>query len=135
LGSEFRTALALHNLGYAALARDEKERARALFTQSLALYGGRQYPKGEAECLAGLAKVEASVGRLERAARLCGASEAILNRLGTQLDTLDRADYELTLALLRHRLGNGLDALLNEGRAMSMEQAVGYAVADRCTTG
>jgi tetratricopeptide (TPR) repeat protein len=132
LGSEFRMALALHNLGYVALYRGEPERAKRLFTESLSLYQGRQYHKGAAECLAGLGRVAASQGMLERAARLCGATEVILEGLGTRLDTLDRADYERTLKALRNQLGERLQTLLDEGRAMSMESAVKYAVTDRC---
>ena len=131
LGNEFRVALALHNLGYVALAREEIERAGTLFTDSLLLYEGRQYHKGVAECLAGLGRVEALKGRLERAARLCGVTEAILERLGTRLDTLDRADYERTLGILKSQLGERLNALLDEGRAMSMEIAVECAATDR----
>ncbi|MGI8484217.1 MAG: tetratricopeptide repeat protein [Thermomicrobiales bacterium] len=135
LGNESRTALALHNLGYVALYRGELERAGTFFTDGLSLYQGRHYHKGVAECLAGLGKVEASKGRLERAARLCGATETILEGLGTRLDTLDRADYERTLGTLKSRLGERLNTLLDEGRVMSMEKAVEYAVAVHCTKG
>ncbi len=130
LSNEWRTALALHNLGYVALARDEREQAARLFRESLSLYMGRHYHKGVAECLAGLGRVEVSNGRLDRAARLCGATEAILEGLGTRLDTLDRADFERTLATLRSQGDGRLETLLDEGRAMSMDQAVEYAVAD-----
>lgn len=135
LGNEFRMALALHNLGYMALYRGEPKRAERLFTDSLSLYEGRQYHKGEAECLAGLGRVEASEGRQERAARLCGAAEAILENLGTRLDTLDRADYERTIGTLRNQLGERLETLLDEGRAMSIAEAVEYATTDCCTIG
>ncbi len=132
LGNGSRMALAMHNLGYVALSRGELERAGKLFTDGLPLYMGRQYHKGVAECLAGLGRVEVSNGRLERAARLCGASEAILEDLHTRLDTLDRADYEQTLASLQCQLGERLESLLNEGRAMSTASAVAYAAPDRC---
>ena len=128
LGSEFRMALALHNLGYVALHRGEPGTARRHFTESLSLYADRQYRKGKAECLAGLGKVEVSAGRPERAARLCGASEAILEQMGARLDTLDQADFERTLAALRSQLGGRLEANLDEGRAMSIDEAVTYAV-------
>ncbi len=130
LGNEYRIALALHNLGYVALYRGEPESAGKLFTDGLSLYEGRQYHKGVAECLAGLGRVEAAKGRLERAARLCGATEAILEGLGTRLDTLDRADFERTLGTLRGQLGERLNTLRDEGRTMSMQKAVEYAVAD-----
>ena len=128
LDNEWRTALALHNLGYVALYTGEAETARTLFTDGLSLYMGRQYRKGVAECLAGLGRVATMEGGLERAARLCGATEALLAGLGARLDTLDRADYARTLALLRSRLGEQLETLLAEGWAMSMDQATEYAV-------
>lgn len=131
LGSDFRTALALHNLGYIELSDGNPRQAKDLFSQSLMLYRKQHYRKGQAECLAGLGKVEASDGRLERAARLCGASEAILKDLRTLLDTPDRNDFERTLASLSSRLGERLEPLLDEGRAMSAAEAVEYAVSDR----
>ena len=132
-GNESRMAMALHNQGYVALYRGEPERAGQLFAESLSLYKERQYQKGVAECLAGLGKIAAATGSLETAARLCGATEAILEGLGTQLDTLDRADYERTLGTLRSQLGERLKTLLDEGRAMSMTQAVEFAAPHRCT--
>lgn len=127
---EPRMALALHNLGYAALGRGQPEKAKGLFADSLLLYEGRQHHKGVAECLAGLGRVEASQGKPERAARLCGAAEAILERLGTRLDTLDRIDYDRTQVALGDQLDEKLETLLDEGRAMSMDQAIAYAVSD-----
>jgi predicted ATPase/transcriptional regulator with XRE-family HTH domain len=133
LGSEFRIALALHNLGYMALAKGEVASAEMRFKDSLSRYKTCLNHQGEAECLAGLARVAALEGRLERAARLCGSTEALLERLGTRLDTLDRADYERTLGILGNQLDNRLELILNEGRSMSRERAVEYALADRFT--
>jgi predicted ATPase len=127
LGSTFWRALALHNLGYVALSHGEIDRAKSRLSESLVLYGALQYPKGEAECLAGLAKVEVSTGEPERAARLSGASEAILAGINSQLDAVDRADYGRTLALLHSQLGERLEELLDEGRRMSIEEAVSFA--------
>ena len=106
LGSEFWKALALHNLGYVALHSGESVRAKEVFTDSLRLYARQQHRKGVAECLAGLGKVEASGDGMLRAARLCGASEAILQGLRMRLDALDRADYLETLEVLRCELGD-----------------------------
>lgn len=130
LGNEFRTALALHNLAYVALARGSHERADVLFTESRSLYWGTQNHKGVAECLAGLGRAAALNGEPERAACLCGASDAILKRLGTRLDALDRADYSRTLETLRSRLGDGMEPLLDDGRAMSIADAMAFADGD-----
>ncbi|MDQ3855546.1 MAG: tetratricopeptide repeat protein [Chloroflexota bacterium] len=128
LDSEWRIALALHNLGYIACYRGEHERALELFSESLSLYEQRHYRKGVGECLAGLAATAAFLGELERAARLCGAAAALLESLGTHLDTLDRADFERTLCKLRCELGEeGLEELRTEGRKMPLERAVELA--------
>lgn len=129
LDSAFRAALALHNLGYVALKTGALGKARGRFVESLILNEGQQYRKGVAECLAGLGGVEAAAGRPERAALLCGAGEAILEELGTRLDTLDRTDYERTLTVLERELGDGLAALLDQGRAMPVATAVTFAQA------
>ena len=133
LGSEFRIALALHNLGYVAMAKGEFADAEMRFKDSLSRYKACLNHQGEAECLAGMARLATLDGRLERAARLSGATEALLERLGTRLDTLDRADYERTLKNLGNQLDNRLESILNEGRSMSRERAVEYALADRFT--
>jgi tetratricopeptide (TPR) repeat protein len=128
IDNEFRIALALHNLGYIACYRDEHERARELFVESLVLYQRRQYKKGIAECLAGLAMTAASQGHMDSAARLCGAAEALLENIGTRLDTLDRADFEQTRDMVWSKLGDERsEALLAEGGALSLEQAITYA--------
>ncbi|MGB3330976.1 MAG: tetratricopeptide repeat protein [Thermomicrobiales bacterium] len=131
LGSEFRIALALHNLGYVSLHDGHPEVARRQFIDSLWLYDDMQHRKGMAECLAGLARVDAFTGYPHRAALLAGASEAVLQRLGTRLDAMDRADYAQTLDILRETLGYRLDASLAVGRAMPLKEATELAVASR----
>lgn len=131
LGSDFRIALALHNLAYVALATDGPAGATDLFLQSLHHYELLQYPKGEAECLAGLAKVAVAEGQWERAARLCGAASGMLDALHSRLDTLDRADYERTLEVLERQLGERLPSLLALGAAMRAADALAYARAFR----
>lgn len=129
LGHESRIAMALHNLGYVAMYRGQPDKAGRLFAEALLLYKGRQFHKGIAECLAGLAMVECARGNLEAAATLCGAAETMLQGLGTRLDTLDRADFERTLATVKDGLGDRFRPLLAEGRAMSMECAIETAIA------
>ncbi|MGC4190530.1 MAG: tetratricopeptide repeat protein [Thermomicrobiales bacterium] len=128
LGSDFLVALASHNLGYAAIGRRDLGQATARFTESLRIYRGLWHRKGMAECLAGLARVAVLDGDDERAARLCGAAATLLDETRTQFDTMDRADYERTLATLRDRLGPRLAVLLVAGRAMSYEDAMAFAL-------
>ncbi|MGC4104880.1 MAG: NB-ARC domain-containing protein [Thermomicrobiales bacterium] len=128
LVSDFLVALASHNLGYAAIGTGDLALAMARFTESLRRYRGLRHRKGMAECLAGLARVAVLEDTDERSARLCGAAAAFLDELRTQFDTMDRADYERTLATLRERLGPRLETLLAAGRVMSHDEALEFAL-------
>lgn len=130
LHNETRMALALHNLGYIALHRDDSTLALQQFMKSLTLYKDQRHLRGVAECLAGLGRVEAATGRSERAARLCGAAEAMLADLDARLDALDRAEFDRAIELLQGHLGEQLEQLLTEGRAIAFETAVQYALND-----
>jgi hypothetical protein len=58
-----------------------------------------------------------------------GASEAILEAISASLDADDRALYEQGLEAARALLGEaGFARARQEGRAMSLEQAIAYAL-------
>ena len=67
-----------------------------------------------------------------RAARLFGFVDACLAALGSRRDTLhDRQEYERAMAVLRSAMSSDqLASLMNEGAAMSEEQAIDEALAD-----
>ena len=74
----------------------------------------------------GLAKVEATAGRLLRAGRLWGAADRISEAFGTQLTRAARLliNYEATLAGARTQLGDSAwSAAWSDGRAMTQQQA------------
>ncbi len=128
LDSEWGITMSLQNLGYIACYRGEYERAAELFSESLSLHEKRWVKRGIGECLAGLAYTATRQGQLERSARLCGAAEALLGSNGARLDTLERADYEQTLCTVRSKLPDERsEALIAEGRAMSLERAIELA--------
>lgn len=85
--------------------------------------------RGLALCLAGLAGAAGAKGRLEQAARLYGAAESMREAIGASLPPVDRADYERNVALARAGLSEkAFAAAWAEGRAMTLEQAVEYAL-------
>ena len=119
----------LHNLGHVALREKDYERARTLFENSLALQQELGNKLGVAECLNGLAGVIAAQGENLRAARLLGAVEVLRVAADTQLWPAERVDYERNSAAIRAELGQeAFEAALAEGRAMSMEKAIEYAL-------
>jgi DNA-binding NarL/FixJ family response regulator len=84
-----------------------------------------------AYCLEGLASMIAEREEPAHAARLFGASEALLEAIGAPLhvQAQDRALYERTVESLRCRLGEeAFGVAWAEGRAMTLEQVVEYAL-------
>jgi hypothetical protein len=72
------------------------------------------------------------LGQPEKAARLYGASQALRENLGARIQAGDLADYEHGVATVRAALEPArFDALWAEGRAMSREQVIEYALEER----
>ena len=82
-----------------------------------------------AVCLAGLAGVAEAREQSEAAGRLLGATEALLDALGSRLDALERLAFARTVAAAQAALGETAFAVAwAEGRAMTLEEAVAYAL-------
>jgi hypothetical protein len=84
-----------------------------------------------ADCLVGLAGVASAWGQAARAVRLCGATEALLERIGVVLERAERTAHDRTIAAARSQLDAAtFAALWAEGRAMPLEQTITYALGD-----
>ena len=119
------------NLGYVAQHQGDYERAESLQRQFLTLWWelGSKYPIPAG--LSGLAGPAVTRGDPERAARLLGASEALLETMGVGLQPADQAEADRYVAAVRERLDEGtFEAAWAEGRAMSLEEAVAYALSE-----
>ncbi len=84
-----------------------------------------------AYCLEGLAAVAASEDKLERAARLWGAAEALLEAIEVIAypHASDRSLYQQQMADARARLEEEVwKRTWAQGRAMTREQAIKYAL-------
>jgi hypothetical protein len=84
--------------------------------------------------LEGLSSISASEGDLERAARLWGAAEAILEKIEviSYPHAADRSLNEEQLAAARESLDERVwEEAWAEGRAMTTEEAVAYALTDQ----
>jgi hypothetical protein len=83
------------------------------------------------EVFAALIAVE---GEPERAARLYGAAEALREVIGAPLPPNERPRYEREVAAARAQLDEErFRAAWAEGRAMSMEEAISYALEGNTT--
>ncbi|HEX6270937.1 MAG TPA: hypothetical protein VFZ43_11920, partial [Anaerolineales bacterium] len=86
---------------------------------------------GSAWCLERLAEVALAQGKPEKAVRLLGAAAALRVSIGSVVDPADEREYQSRLISLRMELGNErFAAAWDKGRAMSLEQAVAYALED-----
>jgi predicted ATPase len=129
LGDKRGVAWSIHSLGAISLTEGEFRAARDLFAESLAIRQTLGDQVGIAECLQGLAEVDSAQGQPERAARLFGAAASLRDALGVPLQPHQRADYDRRVHSTRVALGEELfTADWSEGRAMTHEQAVAYAL-------
>ena len=84
--------------------------------------------------LEGMASLASTLGEAARAANLWGAAQAAREATGIALPPGERALHEPYLAAARSQLGEeAWEADLAEGRAMSLEEAVEYALSKEGT--
>jgi predicted ATPase/DNA-binding CsgD family transcriptional regulator len=96
-----------------------------------ALQGGRELGQKQAVAygLMGLAGLLGERGQPERAVRLLGAAEAMLENIGFHIEPVDRPDHERDVATMRAQLdGAKFEAAWAGGQAMMLEEAVAYAL-------
>jgi hypothetical protein len=101
----------------------------ALHKESLALYRDLGHRVGMIGCLDDLGHVAASLHEGARAGRLLGATEAARSVIGVEPTPVQLAARQQTIATLRAEMGEqACVRALAEGRAMTLEQAVAYAL-------
>jgi hypothetical protein len=80
-------------------------------------------------CLEGLAGVAGAQGEPVRAARLLGAADRLRVAIGAPLPPGERADYDHTVDAARTQMApDAFAASWAAGRAMTLEQAIAYAL-------
>jgi hypothetical protein len=128
-GQPAATVDGLVKLGHATRQQGQLDEATSSFVEGLDLARCIGYRHGVTGALAGMAALALSRGALDRAARLCGAAEALLE-ISRRLDPDEYVLYERTIANLRAALDPAtLAACWAEGRVMMLEEAIAYALA------
>ncbi len=131
LGDRWFIAIVLENLGQVAQDQGRYAEAENIHAECLSLCRDLENYRGVAMALEKFASVTVLRGRYERAARLLGAAQAVRAAARTALETgtLDRLDYERCQTLISAGLSEEcFTACWAEGRAMTIEQAIGYAL-------
>jgi predicted ATPase/class 3 adenylate cyclase/Tfp pilus assembly protein PilF len=129
-GEKLGVAFALLNMGHAISGRGDYDEARPHYEQSLKLFGEFGDRLHIATCLARLSGLYALTEQPERAARLAGAVNGLLEALGVPLPPFERPYYEPAIAAARARLGKErFSAASDAGRALTLEQAIAEGMA------
>ena len=131
IGERQATTSTLYTLAILAQTEGKDEHARNLFEEGLRLSAELGNEADVAHCLEGLASMYGAEGKIVRAARLWGAEEALLEKLEDAVYTYvpDRALHRSQVSAARTQLDEAAwIAAWTEGRGMSLEQAVEYAL-------
>lgn len=126
-------AISLAALGMAALKAGDPARASGYFEEVLRMLRRMGDKMGIAYCLLGLGGVAGEQARPDRAARLWGAAESLREAIGMGLSPFDRSQtrYEERLSAAYSLMDEeSWEAAWSEGRAMSPEEAIEYALSE-----
>jgi tetratricopeptide (TPR) repeat protein len=131
LDDQLGIANALSNLGQVALVQGDIERATGYLTRSLALFCTLNNRQGIAECLEQLAGANLANVDIEVSVQLLGAAEALRDKIGVPLTTVERVFYEWIVDSARTRIDPELFRIAwATGRTLSLERAVAQALGE-----
>jgi tetratricopeptide (TPR) repeat protein len=125
LGDKGGIADSLHNLGTVVREQGDHALARSLLKESLVISKESGHKANIACSLESLASLAAVSGRLDRAAQLWGAAEALREAIGAPLPPHHRSRYERGVDAVRAQLGEAVFMAAKEHRVITMEEITG----------
>lgn len=129
LGDEEGIAFALNNLGLIALRMNDLAHAQSTLRESLARFWELRDQRNCTEVLEGLATLMAAEGKPVRAATLLAAGETLRTMIATVRSAYQQQQHVATLATIKSQIDEArLTRALNAGEAMTLEQAIRYAL-------
>jgi tetratricopeptide (TPR) repeat protein len=134
LGDRQGVAIVLGNLGQLAREQGRYKEARERLSECLTLCQDMGDLLGVAYAWEGFAALSFCQEQFARAAVLWGAAAALREQIGSPLTPSERTEYDANVVIARNHLGAArLAAAWVEGQAMSLEQAVEYALPETPT--
>jgi hypothetical protein len=129
LGTPFFLGRALGEIGRAECDEGRHDLALKHFAEGMTILHGLGNRPGVIESLEGLAGVAAATAAPRRAARLWGAAHALRQEIGNATSVRESIAYERQVKPVRATLtAEAFDRAWDEGRAMSLDDAVRYAL-------
>lgn len=130
LNNRQRAGLVLQNLGHVVYHGGDYPRAKKLYEEALILEWSQMDRTGTAGALVWIARVAAMLGEPEKAARLLGAAEVVFEATGFHWHPADLPQYRENVENVLAALGEeAFTSCWAEGRAMSLDEIVEYALA------
>jgi predicted ATPase len=126
-GDEGRT---LFNLGLVAEDQDDLPRARAFYSQSVPLFREAGNRFNLPFVLEGFASLAARQAQAERALVLAGAAAVGRGVIGSPIPPAMKPRLDQAIARARQDLGEAAAAAWSRGQAMTLEQAIDYALSE-----
>lgn len=127
LGDKLGMVGLLNNLASLAHTEGNQQKAAMLYRQSLLMSKDLGHLPGIAECLEGLAVAEAPLDYM-RATRLFGAAMQLRDRIGAPVAPNEKAEYERQVEGLRSHLGPVFEAVIEAGKALTIDAAIKIAM-------
>jgi predicted ATPase/class 3 adenylate cyclase len=129
LGNKWGVGVSLGILGWVAMREGNWNRAIARLSESVEVRREIGDQSGSAWCLERLAEIALARGLPEKAVRLFAAGAALRASIHSVIDPVDQPEYESRIISLRAELGEErFVATWDEGRVLTLEQAVAYAL-------
>jgi tetratricopeptide (TPR) repeat protein len=115
-------------LGYAAVRSGRLEEARSIFSETARGFHQDGYTMGTVFTLEGMAALLITTGKPEKAARLIGCADATRERIPDIRPLIEEADMYRNMAAIISRIGPSGFEVTYEGRSMTLDEAVAYAL-------
>ncbi|MBI3739611.1 MAG: hypothetical protein HY258_11240 [Chloroflexi bacterium] len=129
MGDKHRVNMIKSELAHIERYEGHHQKAKAMYRETILEWqriGHRAAIAHQLECFAAIAKVEEQG---QRAARLFGAAEALREKIDIPMTAMERVEYDREIADLRAGMDEkAFTAAWAEGRAMTMEQTIAYAL-------
>jgi predicted ATPase/Tfp pilus assembly protein PilF len=118
-----------YSLGMLALHQNDYVSAMKRFSQLFEIDRKRNENSSTCELLFNSAAIAGGTNRPERSAKLYGAAQALIDISKYRVPAFDRKEFDRHIQIARSQVGEAtFEALAAEGHAMTMEQAVAYAL-------
>jgi hypothetical protein len=131
MGDEHRVNMVRSWMAHVQRHEGHIQEAAAGYRKTIVLWQKLGHRGAIAHQLESFAFVAKALEQPPRAARLFGAAEALREKIAMPMDPEERVEYDEHVEALRGRMdANALEAAWSEGRKMTMEQAITYALSE-----